>query len=49
MSTANFRVNVSQFLGQKNAEYRDNLYSLALSKPTEYFTDRKSTRLNSSH
>ena len=40
-NTANFRVNVSQFLGQKNAEYRDSLYSLALSKPTEYFTFRK--------
>ena len=39
--TANFRINVNQFLGQKNAEYRDSLYSLALSSPKEYFEFRK--------
>jgi len=39
--TANFRINVNQFLGQKNSEYRDELYSLALSSPKEYFAFRK--------
>ena len=40
-NTANFRINVNQFLGQKNAEYRDELYSLALSSPKDYFEFRK--------
>jgi hypothetical protein len=43
MATANFRVDVTQYLGQKNAQYRDELYSMALSNPTKYFAYRKET------
>jgi len=40
-TTANFRIDPNQYLGEFNSQYRDELYSLALSNPTKYFKFRK--------
>ena len=41
MTDANFHINTSQYLGQKYSSYKDDLYGVALSRPTEYFAYRK--------
>ena len=38
---SNFKVDTSDYLGFKYEQYRDDLYALALAKPSEYFKLRK--------
>ena len=41
-TTMNWKVNVSDYMGHKYKQYKNQLYGLALSKPSEYY-DLKST------
>ena len=36
-TTMNWKVNVSDYMGHKYEQYKNQLYGLALSKPSEYY------------